>query len=156
MWLSYGYVEYLLPNYLTENTRLAALQLSLELASEAPGYAAYYPSDVHFSLNGKELGTYLSKGEYNDRTGTVSPSWWYGNLGQYGKKVSISVSGEGTFIGGVKVSAAKPEDYGIAAGRQLRFRVSVPENAEHRGGFTLFGKGFGDYDEGILCSFICK
>ena len=21
---------------------------------------------------------------------------------------------------------------------------------------TLFGKGFGDYDEGIVCDFICK
>ena len=156
LWLSYGYVEYLLPNYLTENTRLAGLQITLELASEAPGYAAYYPSDVHFSLNGKELGVYLSKGEYNDRTGTVSPSWWYGNLGQYGKKVTLFVNREGTYLDGVKVSETKLDDLGIAVGEQLRFRISVPENAEHRGGFTLFGKGFGDYDEGIVCTFVCK
>ena len=156
LWLSYGYIEYLLPNYLTETTRLSALQISLELASEAPGYAAYYPSDVYFSLNGKELGTYLSKGEYNDRTGSVSPSWWYGNLGQYGKKVTVTVGADGTYIGGVKTSPTRLTDLGIRPGEQLRLRISVPENAEHRGGFTLFGKGFGDYDEGIVCTFVCK
>ena len=96
VWMAYGYVEYLVPNYLTSDTKLLELQISLELASEAPGYAAYYPSDIHFSVNGKELGVYQSKGEYNDRTGTVNPSWWYGNLGQYGKKVTIVVGRDGT------------------------------------------------------------
>ncbi len=156
LWLSYGYVEYLLPNYLSENARLSALHITLELASEAPGYAAYYPSDVHFSVNGKQLGVYLSKGEYNDRAGNVNPSWWYGNLGQYGKKVSIVVNDEGTFFDGVKSSAQTLSDLAIRAGEQIRFRIYVPENAEHRGGFTLFGKGFGDYDEGIVCRFISK
>ncbi len=103
------------------------MQITLELASEAPGYAAYYPSDVHFSLNGKELGVYLSKGEYNDRTGTVSPSWWYGNLGQYGKKVTLFVNREGTYLDGVKVSETKLDDLGIAAGEQLRFRILYPK-----------------------------
>ena len=139
-----------------ENTRLAALQITLELASEAPGYAAYYPSDVHFSLNGKELGVYLSKGEYNDRTGTVSPSWWYGNLGQYGKKVVLGVTEEGTYLGGVKISETKIGDLGLTSGEQIRFRIAVPETAEHCGGVTIFGKGFGDYDEGIVCNFVCR
>ena len=87
LWLSYGYVEYLVPNYLTAESELLELQFSLELASEAPGYSAYYPSDVHFAVNGHTLGYYTSKGEYNDRTGTANPAWWFGNLGQYGKKI---------------------------------------------------------------------
>lgn len=156
LWMGYGYVEYLVPNYLKEDTRLLELQISLELASEAPGYAAYYPSDICFSLNGQELGVYQSKGEYNDRAGSVSPSWWYGSLGQYGKKVTIIVGGEGTYIGGIKVSSVRLSDLGLRAGEQIHFRISVPEDAEHRGGFTLFGRGFGDYDEGIVCNFICK
>lgn len=156
VWLGYGYVEYLIPNYLKDDTRLAELQISMEIASEAPGYAAYYPSDIHFLLNGTELGIYQSKGEYNDRTGSVSPSWWYGNLGQYGKKVTISVCGDGTYIGGIKVSSVKLSDLRLQAGERIRLRISVPEDAEHRGGITLFGKGFGDYDEGIVCNFICK
>ena len=47
-------------------------------------------------------------------------------------------------------------DLKIVAGEQIRFRIAVPEDAVHRGGFTLFGKGFGDYDDGIACKFIFK
>ena len=156
IWMAYGYVEYFIPNYVAEGTELAELQISVEVASEAPGYVAYYPSDIHFSLNGALLGIYRSKGEYNDRTGTVSPAWWFGNLGQYGKKVSIAVNEHGTFFGGAKVSEVRLSDLKIVSGEQIRFRIAVPEDAVHRGGFTLFGKGFGDYDEGIECKFIFK
>ena len=156
LWFASGYVEYLVPNYLQEGERLRELHFSMELASEAPGYAAYYPSDISFSVNGNQLGVYRSKGEYNDRAGTVGPSWWYGNLGQYGKKVVLSVNEDGTFLGGVKVSETRIGDLGLKAGDQIRFRIAVPEDAEHCGGVTIFGKGFGDYDEGIVCSFICK
>ncbi len=156
LWLSYGYVEYLIPNYLTEDSELLELQFSMEIASEAPGYSAYYPSDVHFSVNGHLLGYYTSKGEYNDRTGTANPVWWFGNLGQYGKKILIAVNRDGTFISGIKVSDATLSDLDLRVGGQIRFRIFVPEDAVHRGGFTLFGKGFGDYDEGIACNFVCK
>ncbi len=156
LWLSWGYVEYLVPNYITENSELIELQFSLELASEAPGYSAHYPSDIHFSVNGHDLGYFTSKGEYNDRTGNCNPDWWFGSLGQYGKKVLVAVNGEGSYIGGVKVSEVRLSDLGLSPGEQIRFRISVPEDAVHRGGLTLFGKGFGDYGEGIVCNFICK
>ncbi len=156
LWLAYGYVEYLVPNYLDERTELVELQFSLEVASEAPGYSAYYPSDIGFSVNGHPLGTYLSKGEYNDRAGNCNPSWWYGNLGQYGKKVVVAVNEEGTFICGFKASDIRLSDLGLAAGDQIRFRIFVSEDAPHCGGITLFGRSFGDYGEGIVCNFICK
>lgn len=156
LWLAYGYVEYLVPNYLAENEQLSELQFSLEIASEAPGYAAYYPSDICFFVNGRTVGTYTSKGEYNDRAGTVSPSWWYGNLGQYGKKVALAINEEGSFVSGVKVSDTRLSSLGVRAGEQIRFRIAVPKDAAHCGGFTLFGRGFGDYDEGIVCNFICN
>lgn len=156
LWLGYGYVEYIVPNYLPENGSLEELQFSLEIASEAPGYATFYPSDIHFAVNGRDLGIYTSKGEYNDRAGTCNPSWWYGNLGQYGKKVIVSVNREGSFIGGVKTSDTTVDELNIKTGSRIRLRISVPDDAENRGGFTLFGRGFGDYDEGIVCNFICK
>ena len=156
LWLGSGYVEYLVPNYLTEDAQLQEIQFSMELASEAPGYAAYFPSDVHFSVNGHDVGFFTSKGEYNDRAGTCNPAWWYGNLGQYGKKVLVVVNQEGSFVGGIKVSDVTVNDLDIRAGGQIRFRISNSKEAEHCGGFTLFGRGFGDYDEGIVCKFICK
>ena len=156
LWFASGYVEYLVPNYIEAGEKLRELQFSMELASEAPGYAAYYPSDISFSVNGKDLGIYRSKGEYNDRAGTVSPAWWYGNLGQYGRKVVLTVSEDGTFLGGIKTSETRISELGLRSGEQIRFRIAVPKEAEHCGGVTIFGKGFGDYDEGIVCNFICK
>ena len=128
----------------------------MEIASEAPGYSAYYPSDIHFAVNDHTLGYFTSKGEFNDRPGTCNPAWWYGNLGQYGKKILVVVNEEGTFICGIKVSDVRLSELGIMAGKQIRFRIFVPEDAVHRGGFSLFGRGFGDYDEGIMCNFVCK
>lgn len=156
LWISWGYVEYLVPNYLTENSELLELQFSMEIASEAPGYSAYYPSDIHFAVNDHTLGYFTSKGEFNDRPGTCNPAWWYGNLGQYGKKILVVVNEEGTFICGIKVSDVRLSELGIMAGKQIRFRIFVPEDAVHRGGFSLFGRGFGDYDEGIMCNFVCN
>ncbi len=157
LWLAHGYVEYLVPNFSTEgNEQLIELQFSLEIASEAPGYAAYYPSDIFFSINGLELGSYMSKGEYNDRSGTQSPDWWFGSLGQYGKKVTIVINSEGCFIGGIKTSSVTLADLGITPAKRLKFRIAVHDDSAHVGGFTLFGKGFGDYDEGIVCKFIYK
>ena len=153
LWLGWGYVEYLVPNYLTAEP-LKELRFSLEIASEAPGYAAYFPSDIHFLLNGVDLGVYVSKGEYNDRTGTCNPPWWYGNLGQYGKKVTIAIGQDGTYICGIRVSDVTLKNLDLRPEKQIKFRIYVPENAENRGGFTLFGKGFGDYDEGIVTEFI--
>ena len=156
LWFSWGHVEYLIPNYLTPESELLELQFSMELASEAPGYAAYYPSDIHFAVNGHELGYFKSRGEYNDRAGSCNPAWWGGNLGQYGKKVLVVVNRSGSYISGLKISDTTLSDLALKAGDQIRFRIFVPEDAVHRGGVTLFGRGFGDYDEGIVCNFVCK
>lgn len=156
LWFAWGHVEYLIPNYLTPESELLELQFSMELASEAPGYAAYYPSDIHFSVNGHALGYFKSRGEYNDRTGNCNPAWWSGNLGQYGKKVLVVVNRQGSYVCGMKVSDTTLQDLKLRAGDQIRFRISVPEDAVHRGGVTLFGRGFGDYDEGIVCNFVTK
>ncbi len=154
LWLGWGYVEYLIPNYLRGEDALRELCFSLEIASEAPGYAAYYPSDISFSVNGVTLGSYRSKGEYNDRAGTCNPSWWYGNLGQYGKKINITVGEDGTSIGGTRVSDVTLKELRLRPAAQIRFRIFVGEDAANRGGFTLFGRGFGDYDEGIVARFL--
>ena len=156
LWFAWGHVEYLIPNYLTPESELLELQFSMELASEAPGYAAYYPSDIHFAVNGHELGYFKSRGEYNDRTGNCNPAWWWGNLGQYGKKVLVVVNRHGSYVCGFKVSDTTLQDLALKAGDQIRFRIFVPEDAVHRGGATLFGRGFGDYDEGIVCNFVTK
>ena len=68
----------------------------------------------------------------------------------------VVVNRSGSYISGLKISDTTLSDLALKAGDQIRFRIFVPEDAVHRGGVTLFGRGFGDYDEGIVCNFVCK
>lgn len=155
LWFSFGYVEYAIPNPTTADDELLEIQFTMEISSEAPGTTSVYPSDIHFFVNGHALGYYTSHGEYSDRPGLLNPAWWK-DFGQYGKKILIAVNGGGTFIQGAQVSEMKISDLEIKPEQPIRLRVSVPREAVRRGGATLFGRGFGDYDEGIVCNFICK
>ena len=60
---------------------------------------------------------------------------------------------EGTFIdGGAKISDVTIDDLAIDYTTLITFKVSVPKETKNCGGLTLFGKGFGDYDQGIRCT----
>ena len=56
IWLTEGFLEYRIPNYLKSNQSFREIQFSLELGSEAPGYCDNYPSDIFFYVNGIEIG----------------------------------------------------------------------------------------------------
>ncbi|HML48667.1 MAG TPA: ArsR family transcriptional regulator, partial [Clostridia bacterium] len=56
LWVGHGYLEYVLPNYLNALQALKEVSVQMEICSEAPGYAESWPSDIHFSLNGRLLG----------------------------------------------------------------------------------------------------
>lgn len=50
---------------------------------------------------------------------------------------------------GLKLSDITLEQVAIR-NKQWTFRLSVEEDAEHIGGLTLFGKGFGNYNEDLV------
>jgi predicted transcriptional regulator len=50
---------------------------------------------------------------------------------------------------GNRLSDTKLEDVGIKE-KQWTFRIAVHEDSEHVGGVTLFGRGFGNYNQDIL------
>ncbi|MDR1094139.1 MAG: winged helix-turn-helix transcriptional regulator [Clostridiales bacterium] len=149
IWFTHGYLEYKIPNPLRINERPTELQLSMELASEAPGFVAHYPSDIHFSINGTDLGYWTSPGEFNDKSGLFTPKWWFPNLGQYGRLKLLSIGASGSYIDGLKISDVKIDDLKIDSLSDLSFRLSAPKTAVNKGGLSLFGKGFGDYSQGI-------
>lgn len=152
LWFQSGFLEYKLPNALKPDEEIQELQISLEIASEAPGFSSYYPSDIHFSINGVNLGFWTTPGEYNDRRGNFTPSWWFPNLGQYGKMKMLTVNQNGTFIDGILISDVTIDKLLISFNSSISFIISVPKDANNVGGLTLFGKGFGDYNSGIEVS----
>ncbi|HTG69608.1 MAG TPA: ArsR family transcriptional regulator, partial [Candidatus Udaeobacter sp.] len=76
LWFGKGYVEYKVPNYLLSGQRPVALEITLELGSEAPGVNENWPSDIDFSLNGMDIGMWTSPGDYGEVRGRFSPAWW--------------------------------------------------------------------------------
>lgn len=134
--------------------RVTELQISFEIASEAPGFSANYPSDIHFSINGIDLGYWTTPGEYNDRRGLFTPDWWFLNLGQYGKVKMLSVNSQGTFIDGFAISDTTVDQLNITANSEISFVISSPKDAVNCGGLTLFGKNFGDYNQGIVINML--
>lgn len=149
LWFTEGFVEYKIPNALKSNQKAIELQFTFEIASEAPGFSSQYPSDIYFSVNGIELGFWTSPGEFNDRPGIVSPSWWFKNLGQYGRYKLLIINKDGTFIDGLPIGPTTIGDLEIYHNSNITFRIEAPKKAANRGGVTLFGKTFGDYPSGI-------
>lgn len=154
LWFASGFVEYRIPNYLLQDQRLARIDISLELCSEAPGSNAIYPSDISFELCGAPLGTWTCPGDFGDKRGRLNPEWWpTANKTQYGLLKILSVTEEGAFIDGVKLSDTAIGDVRPAFAQDLPLRISVKPDADNVGGVTLFGQGFGNYNQNIEVSF---
>ncbi len=150
LWFSAGFVEYELPNNLRAGERPTALSVSMELSSEAPGFCDDYPSDIYFSLNGTPLGYWVSPGDFGGRRGRFSPNWWGGGLNQFGLLKSLIINRNGTFIdGGSKIGDVTIDGLQLDYNAGLTLRISAPANARNPGGLTLFGAGFGDYNQAI-------
>lgn len=102
-----------------------------------------------FSINDINLGCWTSPGDFGDNKGLLTPSWWFPNWNQYGLLKLLSVNQYGTFIDGLKISDTTLEDLNLSYKSDISLKISVPENAKHIGGLTLFGKDFGNYNQGI-------
>jgi predicted transcriptional regulator len=149
VWIGLGYFDYVLHNFLQPDQQLIDLQISMELASEAPGSSEDWPSDLHFYLNGRLLCVWTSPGDYARMRGIYTPNWWDRNWNQYGLFKLLSIDSTGTFIDGLKRSDVTLDDLRISHSTPLIFSIAAPREAKNAGGLTIFGRGFGNYDQGI-------
>ncbi|MBO6196768.1 MAG: winged helix-turn-helix transcriptional regulator [Butyrivibrio sp.] len=149
LWFTKGYVEYAIPNFVPANQRIDEICISMELSSEAPGVNNVWPSDIYFYLNGTLLGTWTSPGDFGDVKGIFTPDWWFPNWNQYGLLKMLVINHKGTFIDGLQISDVTIDEFKITSKSPLKFKLEVPENAEHVGGLTIFGRGFGNYNQDI-------
>lgn len=148
LWFTKGFVEYQSPNFLSSSEKLEMLEISMEISSEFPFSNDNWPSDITFTLNGIELGTWTSPGDFADIRGKYTPDWYPDNLNQYGVLKTIRVMNHGTYMEGDPLSNISIVD--IPSHEDTwHLRIEVKEDAKHVGGCTLFGKGFGNYDQDI-------
>ncbi len=149
LWFTTGYVEYDIPNFIPPSQRITQLTISAEISSEAPGVNSNWPSDISFYLNKKQIGMWTSPGDFGDVPGIFTPDWWFPNWNQYGLLKLIVINKHGTFIDGLKISDVTINEFDLTSNSKIKFRFAVDKDAVHPGGFTLFGKTFGNYAQDI-------
>ena len=149
LWFTKGYVEYMMPCIIPKNARITSISVSAEISSEAPGSNAEWPSDIYFSINGKQLGFWTSPGDYADRPGLFTPDWWFSNWNQYGLLKTLTINNDSTCMDDEQISGIGIKDLDVKADQPIYFRIEVPGWAEHPGGFTVFGRNYGNYNQDI-------
>jgi predicted transcriptional regulator len=151
LWMGSGFVEYKFPNNLKYESRtLQKLEVSLELSSETPGTNKNWLSDITMWINNVEIGSWTSPGDFGDRRGARTPSWWKLEGSQYGLLKNWIVTTEGSFVDGNHISDISLADIALQEHSSIKVRIGVVENARHLGGMNVFGRGFGNYDQGII------
>ncbi|WP_166241335.1 ArsR/SmtB family transcription factor [Paenibacillus turpanensis] len=153
VWLTRGFLEYRIPNYLKPNQSFKELQFTMELSSEAPSYNNNYPSDIIFYLNNIELGTWTSPGDFGGEKGTHNPDWWPPHLNQFGMIKLLRINDEGSFIDGCRISNVTINDIGLNQQSDLKFKLAVSENGR-TGGLTIYGQNFGNYNQDLIARVI--
>ena len=150
LWMSGGFVEYAFPNTLPATVELLRMELIMEACSEAPNYDHNWPSDITLWVNGTDVGTWTSPGDFGAKRGVLNPSWWIDHMTQYGALKIWSLDSEGASLDGNPLSAVTLEKAGVAPNKPITIRIGVKPDAEHQGGFNLFGKGFGNYAQDLV------
>lgn len=149
IWFGSGWIEYTIPNYVLNNQNIEKLEILLEICSEAPHYKNDWPSDILFSINNNDLGIWTSPGDFGGKHGIYCPDWY--TMGtQFGQLKTIVVNHQGSYIDGVNISDITLKQLNLIPGQPFNFRISNLPNAKNCGGVSLFGKGFGNYNQDII------
>ncbi len=150
LWFGKGYVEYKTPNYMLPGQKAAHIEISMEIASEAPGLSDHWPSDIQFAFNGVPLGTWTSPADFGRAArGRYTPAWWHRNVNQYGLWKTIRIDSSGTYMNEYRLSDVTLADIRIDQ-PFWTIRYTVDEKSDNVGGLTLYGAGFGNHDKDIV------
>ena len=149
LWFTKGSVDYMIPCVIPHSAHIESIHISAELSSEAPGSNSNWPSDLHFYLNQTLVGVWTSPGDYADVPGIFTPDWWFSNWNQYGLLKTLSIRQDGTYLDNMKLSDVTIEQIHPDPRTPMYFRIAVPDTARHVGGLTIFGRGFGNYNQDI-------
>jgi predicted transcriptional regulator len=150
IWLNSGFLEYRFPKASVPTERISAMSVTVEVCSEFPGFNNNWPSDITVWLNGREVGTWTCPGDMGGEYGRFTPRWWDLVNTQYGFLKTWKVRQEGSFIDGERVGGPSLDDLDLGGCHHYMVRIGVKDDAENRGGFNLFGRTFGNYEQDVV------
>lgn len=146
IWFRRGYLEYRLPNRVPRGSVISNLELTMEICSEAPLHNADWPSDITLWINGKEVGTWTSPGDFGGERGILTPQWWGTENTQYGLLKTWRVHSNGSYIDGRSISGLKVDELELDDKPYVTVRIGIKPDAKNDGGLNLFGRKFGNYE----------
>lgn len=155
IWFQQGFIEYRFPNLANPFLELEEISFCMEICSEAPGFLEEWPSDITVSINGQEVATYCSPGDFGARRGRLTPPSWPNGRTQYGFLKTFSVRENGGYLDGqlvtprLKLADLKIHDYPY-----ISLLIQIKKDARHIGGINLFGEKYGDYPQGIVMNLV--
>lgn len=149
LWFAKGYVEYTFARSLPPRTAATRVDFSAEVCSEVAGWDNQWASDITVWVNEVEIGTWTCPGDFGGERGRLNPSWWQDRYSQFGLLKNWMVDESGSYIDGVKLSNVTIIDLGID-GSPIRLRLGNKPEARNRGGVTLFGEKFGNYEQNLV------
>lgn len=150
VWFSAGWVEYTFASNLPPNAEVTEIEFTLELCSETTSYDNEWPSDITVWMNGVEVGTWLSPGDFGGTKGKLNPDWWPEQNTQFGAVKTWRVDDTGSKVDGVSVSDTRLADLGVNYQAPVVVRIGNKADALHVGGVNLFGRHFGNYPQDLL------
>lgn len=151
LWFESGHIVYVFPTPTEKTKDRHRISFSLEICSDTIYYNNDWPSDITVKINDVEVLTFTSPGNFGGKRGKNTPMYWPVTSSQFGQLKKISVDTDGVYLDNVfchkQVSFA---DLHLFDADNIRFELEVKEDAVHRGGISLFGKNFGDFDQAII------
>lgn len=152
IWSTKGYVEYQFPCLVPTHARITRVSLSFEVCSETYNYNEDWPSDITVWIDGFECGTWRCPSDFGARRGRLNPEWWSSGCTQYGKLTIIEISDNGCTLNSLPAENLSTRDFHFNAETPIVVRIGNKPDAEHCGGFNLFGKKMGDFEQDIVLS----
>ena len=122
----------------------------MEVCSEAPGYQEDWKSDLTLWINDVEIGTWTCPGDFGARRGHLNPPTWPNGSTQYGMQVIWEVRSDGCYLNGERLSRVMVDDLHIMDHAFIDVKLGNKPGAKYEGGFNLFGKHYGDYNQDIV------
>lgn len=149
IWLRKGFLEYRFPLEIPEMARIRRIEFSMEICSEAPNYANDWPSDITLWINGVEVGTWTSPGDFGGKRGILNPAWWPDNGTQFGLLKTWAVEADHSALDSEWLSDIGLPKLGLHNRGFVDMRIGVKEDASNKGGLNLFGRRFGNVEQDI-------
>ncbi len=151
LWFNSGYVSYRFPLPSQKQIEKSMIRFSMEVCSDTIYYNNKWPSDITIKINGLEILTFTSPGNFGGRRGKYTPDYWPITSSQFGLLKTISVHSDGVYLDNAFAHGNVVfDDLHIFDNDSICLEIGVKEDAEHKGGLSLFGKNFGDFNQAIV------